>query len=86
MDGVTQDQMRARLFPFSLLRKASQWFYCQPAETVHNWDTLMRAFMKEYYSPGVGVSYVVTKFATMPESLLVYYTITDKSASARIPL
>jgi hypothetical protein len=52
MDGVTQDQMRARLFPFSLLGKALQWFYSQPAETMQNWDTLMRAFMKEYYSPG----------------------------------
>jgi hypothetical protein len=36
MDGVTQDQMRARLFPFSLLGKALQWFYSQPAETVQN--------------------------------------------------
>jgi hypothetical protein len=52
VDGVTQDQMRARLFPFSLLGKALQWFYSQPAETVQNWDTLIRAFMKEYYSPG----------------------------------
>jgi hypothetical protein len=26
MDGVTQDQMRARLFPFSLLEKVLQWF------------------------------------------------------------
>jgi hypothetical protein len=26
MDGVTQDQMRVRLFPFSLLGKALQWF------------------------------------------------------------
>jgi hypothetical protein len=52
MDGVTQDQMRTRLFPFSLFGKALQWFYSQPAETVQNWDTLMRAFMKEYYSPG----------------------------------
>jgi hypothetical protein len=34
MDGVTQDQMRARLFPFSLLGKALQWFHSQPAETV----------------------------------------------------
>jgi hypothetical protein len=50
MDGVTQDQMRARLFPFSLLGKALQWFYSQPTEMVQNWDTLMRAFMKEYYS------------------------------------
>jgi hypothetical protein len=52
MDWVTQDQMRARLFPFSLLGKALQWFYSQPAEMVQNWDTLMKAFMKEYYSPG----------------------------------
>jgi hypothetical protein len=34
----------------------------------------------------VGISYVVTKFATTPESLLVYYMITDKSASAWILL
>jgi hypothetical protein len=52
MDGVTRDQMRARLFPFSLLGKALQWFHSQPAETVQNWKTLMKAFMKEYYSPG----------------------------------
>jgi hypothetical protein len=52
MNGVTQDQMRARLFPFSLPGKTLQWFYSQPAETVQNWDTLMRAFVKEYYSPG----------------------------------
>jgi hypothetical protein len=52
MDGVTEDQMRARLFPFSLLGKALQWFHSQPAETVQNWNTLMKAFMKEYYSLG----------------------------------
>jgi hypothetical protein len=51
-DGVTQDQMRARLFPFSLLGKALQWFYSQPVETVQDWNALMRACMKEYYSPG----------------------------------
>jgi hypothetical protein len=34
----------------------------------------------------VGVSYVVTKVATTLESMWVYYIITDKSASARIPL
>jgi hypothetical protein len=52
MDGVTQDQTRARLFPFSLLGKALQWFHSQPAETVQNWNALMKAFMKEYYSLG----------------------------------
>jgi hypothetical protein len=51
MDRVTQDQMRARLFPFLLHAKALQLFHSQPAEMVQNWNALMRAFMKEYYSP-----------------------------------
>jgi hypothetical protein len=52
MDGVTQDQMRARLFLLSILGKALQWFHSQPAKTVQNWNALMKAFVKEYYSPG----------------------------------
>jgi hypothetical protein len=52
LDRVTQDQMRARLFPFSLLRKVLQWFHSKPAETVQDWNALMRAFIKVYYSPG----------------------------------
>jgi hypothetical protein len=36
MYGMTQDQMRARLFPFSLLGKALQWFHAQPVEMVQN--------------------------------------------------
>jgi hypothetical protein len=68
MDEVTQDQMRARLFSFSLLRKALQWFHSQPVETVQNWNALMRAFMKEYYSPGKTQSLrsKITTFAQYP--------------------
>jgi hypothetical protein len=44
--------MRARLFPFSLLGKTLQWFHSKSAEMVQKWNALMRAFMKEYYSPG----------------------------------
>jgi hypothetical protein len=46
MNGVTQDQMRERIFLFLLLGKALQRFYSEPAEMMQNWDTL-----KEYYSP-----------------------------------
>jgi hypothetical protein len=37
-------------------------------------------------STSVGISYVITKFSTALESLFVYYTITDTSASAWILL
>jgi hypothetical protein len=53
--------MRARLFPFSLLGKA-----LQPTETVQHWDTLMRAFMKEYCSPGKTQS-LCNKIATFAQ-------------------
>jgi hypothetical protein len=66
MYGVTQDQMRARLFPFSLLGKALQWFHAQPAEMVQNWNVLMRAFMKEYYSLGKTQS-LLNKIATFAQ-------------------
>jgi hypothetical protein len=45
-DGVTQDQMRARLFQFSLLGKALRWFHTLPAESKQDWEALMRNFMK----------------------------------------
>jgi hypothetical protein len=66
MDRVTQDQMRARLFLFSLPGKALQWFYSQQAETVQDWDALMRAFIKEYSSPGKTKS-VRNKIATFAQ-------------------
>jgi hypothetical protein len=50
-DGVTQDQMRARLFLFSLLGKALRWFHTLPAESKQDWEAMMRNFMKEFYSP-----------------------------------
>jgi hypothetical protein len=50
-DGVTQDQMRAMFFPFSLHGKALRWFHTLPAKSKQDWEVLMRNFMKEFYSP-----------------------------------
>jgi hypothetical protein len=49
-DGVTQDQIRARIFPFSLHEKALCWFHTLPVESKQDWEALMRNFMKEFYS------------------------------------
>jgi hypothetical protein len=50
-DEVTQDQMRASLFPFSLHGKTLRWFHTVPVESKQDWEALMRNFMKEFYSP-----------------------------------
>jgi hypothetical protein len=67
-----------KAFPSSLLRKALQWFHSQPAETMQNWNTLMKAFMKEYYSPGKTQS-LHNKIATFVQ----YHTETISEAFER---
>ncbi|WVZ94411.1 hypothetical protein U9M48_040304 [Paspalum notatum var. saurae] len=52
VEGVTDDQIRARLFPFSLIGKAHQWLATLPEETVSNWQSLLQAFIAKYFSPG----------------------------------
>jgi hypothetical protein len=49
-DGVTQDQMRARLFSFSLRGKAFCWYHTLLVESKQDWEVLMRNIMKEFYS------------------------------------
>jgi hypothetical protein len=79
MEGVTQNQMRARLFPLSLLGKDLQRFNFQPVETVQIWDALMRAFMMEYYSLGKTLS-LRNKIATFAQ----YPTKTISEAFERL--
>jgi hypothetical protein len=50
-DGGTQDQMRARLFPFLLHGKSLCWFHTFLAESKQDWEALMRNFMREFYLP-----------------------------------
>ncbi|WVZ53339.1 hypothetical protein U9M48_004299 [Paspalum notatum var. saurae] len=52
IDGVTNDQIRARLFPFSLIGKSHQWLSTLPETTINNWPQLLQAFIAKYFSPG----------------------------------
>jgi hypothetical protein len=49
--GVTQDAVRLRLFPFSLLGKAKQWFYSSK-EAVSTWEKCSNAFLTKFSSLG----------------------------------
>ena len=45
--GVSQEAIRLRLFPFSLLGKAKQWFYSN-CNTVDTWDKCYSAFLVKF--------------------------------------
>jgi hypothetical protein len=49
--GVTQDVVRLRLFPFSLLGKAKQWFYSNK-EIVSTWEKCSNEFLAKFFPLG----------------------------------
>ena len=49
--GVTADAIRLRLFPFSLLGKAKQWFY-QNKKAISTWDKCSMALLAKFFSLG----------------------------------
>ena len=51
MNGVTEDALRLRLFPFTLKDKAKIWLKTQPASSFMTWDNLAKAFLAKYFPP-----------------------------------
>ena len=47
--GVSQDAIRLRLFLFSLLGRAKQWFYANRS-SVNTWDNCTKAFLAKFPS------------------------------------
>ena len=50
-NGVSEDAIRLRLFPFSLKDKARSWLNLFPPETFTTWDTLANKFLYKYFPP-----------------------------------
>jgi hypothetical protein len=49
--GVSQDAIRLRLFPFSFLGRAKQWFYANKA-AADTWDKCAKAFLLTFFPMG----------------------------------
>nr|XP_027124403.1 uncharacterized protein LOC113741122 [Coffea arabica] len=52
MNGVSDEAIRLRLFPFSLRDKAKLWLHSHAPNTFTTWDDLSRAFLNKYFPPG----------------------------------
>ncbi|XP_031097097.1 uncharacterized protein LOC116001355 [Ipomoea triloba] len=49
MNGVPNEAIKLRLFPFSLRDKADSWLISFPANHFASWDQLHREFLKRFY-------------------------------------
>ncbi|MCQ7416326.1 retropepsin-like aspartic protease family protein, partial [Salmonella enterica] len=51
INGVSEDAIRLRLFPFSLQDKARDWLQSIPPGSITTWDALVQAFLKKFFPP-----------------------------------
>ncbi|KAK8954476.1 hypothetical protein KSP39_PZI002181 [Platanthera zijinensis] len=51
INGVTDDAIRLRLFPFSLRSKAKQWLGSLPRGSITTWAEMAEKFMTKYFPP-----------------------------------
>ncbi|KAK9756166.1 hypothetical protein RND81_01G078100 [Saponaria officinalis] len=48
LDGVEQDQIKLRAFPFSLVDAAKDWLYYLPVGSITTWNALESAFLEKF--------------------------------------
>ncbi|KAJ9183285.1 hypothetical protein P3X46_007162 [Hevea brasiliensis] len=51
INGVSDDAIRLRLFPFSLKDRAREWLHSLPPGSITTWDELCQAFLAQYFPP-----------------------------------
>ncbi|CAA0810467.1 Unknown protein, partial [Striga hermonthica] len=47
--GVTEDQIKLRAFPFSLIDCAKDWLFYLPPGSVNTWNGMLRLFLDKYF-------------------------------------
>ena len=50
-NGVSDDDIQLRLFPFSLKEKAKHWLISEPPDSITSWDDLLNKFMARFFPP-----------------------------------
>ena len=48
-NGVSDDAIRLRLFPFTLKDRAKAWLNSQPTYSITTWNNLARGFQAKYF-------------------------------------
>ncbi|KAA3460523.1 retrotransposon gag protein [Gossypium australe] len=51
INGVSDDAIHLRLFPFSLRNKAKQWLHSLPRGSITTWDQMAENFLLKYFPP-----------------------------------
>ncbi|KAL2248449.1 UNVERIFIED_CONTAM: hypothetical protein Sindi_2697200, partial [Sesamum indicum] len=47
--GISEEQVKLRAFPFSLVDQAKDWLYFLPSGSITRWNDLKRQFLEKYF-------------------------------------
>ena len=47
--GVTEEQINFRVFPFSLKDQAKDWLYYLPFDSITTWNEMKRLFLEKFF-------------------------------------
>ena len=50
-NGVTEEELRLRLFPLLLGDKAKHWLTSQPPDSITSWNDLVQKFLTKFFPP-----------------------------------
>ena len=93
IDGMTEDTVRLRLFPFSLRGHAKRWFSNLPAESITTWEDLADKFLTKYFPPAKTnmlineiLSFQVDEDETLYEAWERYRELIQKCPHHELPM
>ena len=47
--GISEEQVKLRAFPFSLVDSAKEWLYYLPSGTMTKWNEMKKLFREKYF-------------------------------------
>ncbi|XP_062086166.1 uncharacterized protein LOC133792274 [Humulus lupulus] len=73
LQGVSEEALRLKLFPFSLRDRARSWLNTLPPDFVTNWNDLAEKFLRKYFPP--------TRNAKFRSEIMSFQQLEDESTS-----
>ncbi|XP_062085342.1 uncharacterized protein LOC133791428 [Humulus lupulus] len=73
LQGVSEEALRLKLFPFSLRDRARSWLNTLPPDSVTNWNDLAEKFLHKYFPP--------TRNAKFRSEIMSFQQLEDESTS-----
>ena len=85
--GISEEQVKLRAFPFSLANSAKEWLYYLPSGTITTWIAMKKCFLEKYFplSKAISIYKQICTIKQEPGEVLYEYWERFKRLCASCP-